>query len=87
MKTNRLIHSAAILCGSITLGLSHVRAQDTILHSFTSSTVLGPPGSLTLSEGKLYGMTNGGGSVSTGTVFSMNPDGSSYTLLHFLHGW
>jgi uncharacterized repeat protein (TIGR03803 family) len=59
-----------------------------LLHSFTGGASDGayPNDSLTLSGSKLYGMTNSGGSYGTGTLFSMNTDGSGYSLLHSFTG-
>ncbi len=59
-----------------------------LLHSFTGGVGDGisPSGSLTLSGAKLYGMTRDGGSSNTGTVFSMNTDGTGFSLLHHFTG-
>jgi uncharacterized repeat protein (TIGR03803 family) len=40
------------------------------------------PGFLNGSDGKVYGTTSEGGSFDRGVIFSMNPDGSTYTVLH-----
>ena len=40
-----------------------------------------PYGSLLESGGKLYGMTSGGGSYSTGTLFELDPVNNEYTVL------
>jgi uncharacterized repeat protein (TIGR03803 family) len=60
----------------------------TILKHFAGGTSDGeyPFGSLVEgSDGKLYGMTLGGGSIHSGIIFQLNKDGSSYTILiHFL---
>lgn len=55
-----------------------------ILHSFTGGTADGqaPSGDLSYANGKLYGITDAGGSANKGVLFSINPDGSSYTLVH-----
>ncbi len=55
-----------------------------LLHSFTGDQDdgAGPQGSLTLVGSTLYGLTNGGGVNGEGTVFSINTDGSGFTLLH-----
>jgi len=54
------------------------------LHSFTGETNDGafPSGSVILSGTVLYGMTASGGSNNVGIVFSMNTDGSGFTILH-----
>ncbi|EDY15841.1 hypothetical protein CfE428DRAFT_6631 [Chthoniobacter flavus Ellin428] len=65
------------------IGLSASRADDSILHSF--STADGAPavyGSLVLGQGVLYGMTGNGGGESVGTIFRVNADGSGYAVLH-----
>jgi uncharacterized repeat protein (TIGR03803 family) len=58
-------------------------AFDTI-HSFDMAFTSGsnPYGALTLSGGKLYGMTSGYGTYGHGNVFSMNPNGTGYTDLY-----
>ena len=55
----------------------------TILHSFAGGANDGgsPKGSLTLSGMKLYGVTYGGGADGSGTVFSINTDGTGFNLL------
>ncbi len=62
-----------------------------LLHSFTGGANDGslPRGSLLLSGSKFYGMTYNGGINFNGggTIFSMNTDGTGFTLLHrFLGG-
>lgn len=59
-----------------------------LLHSFTGGSTDGnePHGSLTLSGSKLYGMTYLGGSGSKGMLFSVNTDGTGYSLLHDFTG-
>ena len=60
-----------------------------LLHSFGGNPSDGrePFGSLTLSGSKFYGMTKyGGGSSDGGVVFSMNLDGTGYSLLHTFTG-
>jgi uncharacterized repeat protein (TIGR03803 family) len=59
----------------------------TILHNFLLPPYDGanPKGSLTVSGTKLYGTTEYGGTNSqkyVGVIFSMNMDGSGYTILH-----
>ena len=41
-----------------------------------------PHGSFVERNGVLYGMTNNGGSVCEGVIFSLNPDGSGFSLVH-----
>jgi len=60
-----------------------------LMHSFLAGGADGetPPGSLTLSGTKLYGMTESGtGSYTGGEIFSINPDGSGYRILHAFSG-
>jgi uncharacterized repeat protein (TIGR03803 family) len=65
----------------------------TVLHNFTGSIVgdsadgAAPyAGVVEASDGKLYGTTAGGGSNSMGTVFSLNKNGSGYSILRFFTG-
>ena len=60
-----------------------------LLHAFTGGTDgANPAGNLILDSGTLYGMTSagGGGSDNYGTIFSINTDGSGFTLLHDFAG-
>ena len=59
-----------------------------LLHSFTSFPNDGglPINSLTLAGTKLYGATYSGGSSFNGTIFSINTDGTGYSLLHNFTG-
>ena len=41
-----------------------------------------PRGGVLLAAGKLYGTTTAGGTGGTGVIFSMNTNGSNYTVLH-----
>ena len=60
----------------------------TNLHSFTAanngtnSDGAYPFGALVLSDNKLYGTANAGGSEGSGSVFAMNTDGTGFTNLH-----
>ena len=60
----------------------------TLMHSFTGTDGSSPYGSLILSgDGtKFYGMTLSGGASNTGTIFSVNTDGSGYTLMYSFAG-
>ena len=87
MKTSIANFLAA--AGLSLAALTPARAATMILHNFTGSTSDGdvPNGSLTLSGSTLYGMTTYGGSNSSiGTLFSLNTDGSGYSLLHIFSG-
>ena len=61
----------------------------TVLHAFMATTNDGSEAHASLtqaSDGRLYGVTALGGSSGQGTVFSINPDGSGYTLLKSFTG-
>ncbi|MDD5556523.1 MAG: hypothetical protein PHN82_04640 [bacterium] len=60
----------------------------TTLHDFGASATDGeiPRSGVLLDGGKLYGTTRSGGANNLGTVYSMNPDGSGYTILHSFGG-
>jgi uncharacterized repeat protein (TIGR03803 family) len=60
-----------------------------LLHVFTADNALStnldgayPEGGLLLSDGVFYGTASAGGTNKEGTIFSMNTDGSDYTVLH-----
>jgi uncharacterized repeat protein (TIGR03803 family) len=55
-----------------------------LMHSFGSSALdgLSPLAGMTLSGSTLFGTTNSGGSKDTGTVFSLNTDGTGFQVLH-----
>ena len=59
-----------------------------LLHEFAGGDDDGryPEGSLTLSGSTLYGMTYGGGDSFAGTVFSIETDGTGFSLLHEFAG-
>jgi len=59
-----------------------------LLHEFAGGANDGqyPYGSLVLDSGVLYGMTNQGGDSGKGVVFSIETDGSNFTLLHEFAG-
>lgn len=54
------------------------------LHQFTGGSDDGedPRGSLLLNDSVLYGMTDDGGDDNDGTIFSINVDGTGFTILH-----
>ncbi len=55
----------------------------TVLHSFTGGTNgAGPAAGLTLVGSTLFGTTEGGGFAGFGNVFSINTDGTDFTVLH-----
>ncbi len=59
-----------------------------VLHSFSGSATDGghPIAGLTLVGSTLFGTTDYGGTAGDGTVFSINPDGSGFQLLHSFVG-
>ena len=58
------------------------------IHNFIGGTTDGraPLGSLLLVGSTLYGMTQRGGANDIGTIFSINTDGTGFTLLHSFAG-
>ena len=66
----------------------HEARAITLLHEFAGGADDGavPLASLTLSGSTLFGTTFEGGDVGYGTVYSMNTDGSDFTLLHEFAG-
>lgn len=64
----------------------------TILHNFDDPAITEgdgqePIGALFSDGSRLYGTTGEGGSEYYGTVFSINPDGTNYTILHSFEGF
>jgi len=59
-----------------------------ILRSFAGGALDGsrPRGTLIQSGSLLYGMTSLGGTLNAGTIFSINPDGSNFSILHSFGG-
>ena len=69
--------------GGVIFSMNSDGSGFTLLHSFTGSDGVLPYGSLTVSGSKLYGMTQDGGSANPGgSIFSINTDGSGFTVLH-----
>ena len=65
----------------ITMSVVYGASPDfVILHSFSWGEL--PSGSLLLEGDTLYGMTGGGGTELLGTIFSIQTDGSDFTVLH-----
>lgn len=71
---------AASLAGSVTVLYAFPEVLWDGGHYYTP---YGPSGGVVLVDGKLYGMTWGGGYENYGTIFSVNSDGSGYTTLHY----
>jgi uncharacterized repeat protein (TIGR03803 family) len=59
-----------------------------VLHNFSSATTNGnsPMAALLLSSNLLYGTTDNGGSSDAGTVFSINTNGTGFTLVYSFSG-
>ena len=84
--TNLLVRTGLLHLAFVAVTLATAQAQTpSFLHTFGSVANDGasPVGPLTLSGSKLFGMTIGGGTGS-GTIFSMNTDGSGYSVLRSL---
>ena len=79
-----LIRMVALLYLAITLTGSARAQSNSILHCFGSTTNDGATSyaALTLAGSTLYGTTAGGGSHGGGTLFSINSDGTHYTILY-----
>ncbi len=58
----------------------------TVLYNFNSESGTGPLGGvLQASNGKLYGVTQNEGFFGAGSIFSMNPDGSDFTVVFYFN--
>lgn len=78
-RVNFIVLAAAVSV----LSAGGARAQFTLLHSFSGSDGASPYYGGPIVEGStLYGTANFGGDDYGGVVFSMNTDGSDYTVLH-----
>jgi uncharacterized repeat protein (TIGR03803 family) len=83
MKIKTLVRLLLAILANFTIQSTH--AADTILHNFTDSSTDGyvPEGSLTLSGSTLYGTAVlGGNNSNSGTIYSVNTDGTGFTLIH-----
>ena len=74
--------------GGTVFGVNADGSGYTNLYAFAGGAVDGanPFGSLALAGTTLYGMTIGGGTRNSGTVFQLNTDGTGYRVQHFLAG-
>jgi len=61
------------------LGIGAVKAQYKDMHDFNGSSGSTPFCDVTVSLGKLYGMTSAGGAHNDGCIFSLDTNGISYT--------
>ncbi len=70
--------------GGTVFSISTDGSSYTVIHSFNSPVGEGkiPEAALALQGGMLYGTTLGGSSSLSGTVFSVNTNGSSFSILH-----
>ncbi len=54
-----------------------------VVYSFAPSSISGlDPGSLTYANGRLYGTSDGSGTDGKGEIYSINLDGTGFTLIH-----
>lgn len=93
MKAQKIMALAVAV--AVASGTSHAQML-TVLHTFSAYTNYSPTGQngdgalplsdLVLSGNTLYGTTPQGGSYGLGTIFSMNTDGSGFTVLHTFTG-
>jgi uncharacterized repeat protein (TIGR03803 family) len=60
--------------------------SESILHAFDGNDGALPLASLTLDRGALYGTTSSGGNANQGTIFTLTPSGSSYSVLYAFQG-
>lgn len=65
-----------------TYPVTQVQAAMTKLHEFSTETGYVPMYSLAYDGSKFYGVTAGGGNNDSGVLYSINIDGSGYTVLH-----
>jgi len=88
MKLPQSFLRGAILTALIVISERPLFAEVTVLHNFTGSATdgAGPQGSLVVSGSELLGMTELGGSGNTGSLFSINLDGTAYTQIHSFAG-
>jgi uncharacterized repeat protein (TIGR03803 family) len=96
-----LVLSSNVLYGTASFGgtnpgnfgtvfsISTAGTNFTVLHTFggiTAGDGSAPNAGVILSGNTLYGVTSLGGTNNDGTVFSLNTDGSGYTVLHSFSG-
>ena len=77
-----------LAAGVLAMGLTvpvHAQATFTTLYNFNPNNASDgntPVGALTISGNTLYGTGTGGGTFGTGVIYSINTDGTGYTVLH-----
>ncbi len=92
MVSGSTIYGATYVGGSHNDGTLYKVNTDgtgfTVLHQFAggSSDGFWPTSGLTLRGSTLYGVTDGGGTTGTGTMYSINTDGSGFQVLHSFGG-
>ena len=88
MKRSAALAAALAVLFCFGYAALHAAAAITLLHEFAGGADDGaePYARLTLSGSTLFGTTLDGGDAGSGTVFSMNTDGSGFTLLHEFAG-
>jgi len=83
-----MVHGGGNLSNGTIFSMNTNGSSFTVLYTFAGAPSDGkfPLGSLILSGSTLYGMTNLGGVSNSGTIFSINTNGTSFTLLHSFTG-
>ena len=75
-----------VICGIFGLCAGLEAQEYKVLKTFSGSDGGGPYGTVLVDEGKIYGMASYQATVGNGVVFSMDLNGSNYTILHsFAH--
>jgi uncharacterized repeat protein (TIGR03803 family) len=77
------LREITIVLVALLLSMTRIAGQTfNVLHTFTGSTDgANPTTGMLLSSNKLFGSTISGGTADWGTIFSLNTDGSDFTLL------
>ncbi|MCX6355984.1 MAG: hypothetical protein NTZ78_13945 [Candidatus Aureabacteria bacterium] len=81
MRTYIVVAAAVALCFATTCSFAQTY---TVLHNFAGGLTDGeyPAGGVVSDGSKIYGITYDGGASDDGVLYSMNMDGSGFTLLH-----
>lgn len=75
-----------VICGIFGLCVALEAQEYKVLKTFTGSDGGNPYGTVLVDGGKMYGMASSQATVGNGVVFSMDLNGSNYTILHsFAH--
>jgi len=75
-----------LICSLLCLSIVGANAQYTDLHDFNGSEGSAPFCDVTISAGKLYGMTSAGGAYNDGCIFSMDTNGGNYIDIFDFNG-